>query len=103
MAKLSKLAGKKPIPLSFEGVFIKNLPAKVIEEKFGDVEGKMQKDQEAVIVDLFTNLICDKDGKPFEDCTDFDSIVSVLSVTDIHSIVSAIPEALAPSPKTLGK
>ena len=103
MAKLSKIANTKPIALSFEGVYIRNLPAKVIDDKFGNIQEKLAEDQEAVIVSLFTDLICDEDGTPFEDCSTFDEITAALSVSDIHQIVSAIPEALSPSATNSGK
>jgi len=103
MAKLSKVSSKKPIPLSVEGVFIKNLPAKAIDEKFGNIQEKLMNDQEAVIVSLFTDLICDADGNQFEDCNTFDEITSALSILDIQSIVASIPKALIPDPVTSGK
>lgn len=103
MAKLSKIANTKPIALSFDGVYIKNLPAKVIEEQFGDIESKLAENPEAVIVSLFTDLICDEAGEAFEDCGTFGEITAVLSITDIHGIISAIPEALSPSATNSGK
>jgi len=103
MAKLSKVSNKKPIPLSVDGVFIKNLPAKTIDEKFGNIQEKLAQDQEAVIVSLFTDLICDEDGNQFEDCGTFDEIASALSILDIQSIVAAIPNALVPDPISSGK
>ena len=103
MAKLSKIANTKPIALSFEGVFIRNLPAKVVDEKFGNIQEEMAKDQKGVIVSLFTDLICDEDGTPFEDCSTFDEITMALSVKDIHQIISSIPEALSPSATNAGK
>lgn len=103
MAKLSKIANKKPIALSVEGVFIKNLPAKIIDEKFGNIQEKMAEDQAAVIVSLFTDLICDEDGNQFEDCDTFDKITEVLSVLDIQVIIQAIPKALMPDVTDAGK
>lgn len=103
MAKLSKVSNKKPIPLSVKGVFIKNLPAKTIDEKFGNIQEKLEQDQEAVIVSLFTDLICDEDGNQFEDCLTFDDIAAALSILDIQSIVAAIPKALMPDAIASGK
>ena len=103
MAKLSKISNKKPIPLSVEGVFIRNLPAKVIDEKFGNIQEKLEKDQEGVILSLFTDLICDEDGNNFEDCDTFDKITEALSILDIQTIVGAIPKALMPNAVEAGK
>ena len=98
MAKLNSVSNKKPIPLSVEGVFIRNLPAKAIDEKFGNIQQRMEEDQEAVILSLFTDLICDGEGNQFEDCQTFDDITSNLSILDIQSIILAIPKSLAPDP-----
>ena len=103
MAKLSKISRNKPIPLSVEGVYINNLPAKVIDDKFGNIHEKLAEDQEGVIVSLFSDLICDEDGKPFEDCDTFEKITGALSILDIQMIVKAIPEALSPDTATGGK
>jgi hypothetical protein len=103
MAKLSSVSNTKPIALSFPGVFIRNLPAKVIDIKFGNISKDIEEDQEAVIVMVFNDLLCDEAGAGFEDCGSFDEITSSLSVSDIHSIMNAIPEALAPNGSTEGK
>tara|TARA_B110000858_G_scaffold55789_1_gene64837 strand:+ start:2548 stop:2859 length:312 start_codon:yes stop_codon:yes gene_type:complete len=103
MAKLSKLVSNKPIALSVDGMFVRNLPAKVVQEKFGNINEDLAKDQEAVIVSLFTELLCDENGDVFEDCGSFDEITSILSVVDIHRIVLAIPEAISPSAVNAGK
>lgn len=103
MAKLSTVANNKPIALSVEGVFIRNLPAKVIDMKFNSIATDIEKDQEAVIVSIFNDLICDADGNNFEDCGTFDEITSVLSVMDIQRIMEAIPEAISPSVSNEGK
>ena len=103
MAKLSKISNSKPIALSVEGVFIKNLPAKAIDEKFGNIQEKLVADQEGVIVSLFTDLICDEDGNQFEDCDTFDKITEALSILDIQTIVAAIPKALMPNVTGGGK
>lgn len=103
MAKLSKISNSKPIALSVEGVFIKNLPAKTIDEKFGNIQEKLVEDQEAVIVSLFTDLICDEEGNQFEDCDTFDKITEALSILDIQTIVQAIPKALMPDVISEGK
>ena len=103
MAKLSKLVNNKPIALSVDGMFVRNLPAKVVQEKFGNINEDLAKDQEAVIVSLFTELLCDENGDAFEDCGSFDEITSILSVVDIHKIVLAIPEAISPNAVNAGK
>lgn len=103
MAKLSKISSNKPVALSVEGVYIHNLPAKAIDEKFGNIQQKLEEDQASVIVSLFTDLICDEDGNQFEDCDTFDKITEALSILDIQMIVKAIPEALAPNAVTGGK
>ena len=97
MAKLSSVANIKPIPLDIEGVYVRNLPAKVVDDKFGRINLDIEDDQQAVIVSLFTDLICDADGNMFEDCDTFESITSSLSVMDIQAIVEAIPQAIAPT------
>tara|TARA_R110000764_G_scaffold47303_1_gene105743 strand:- start:307 stop:615 length:309 start_codon:yes stop_codon:yes gene_type:complete len=97
MAKLSSVANKKPIALDIEGVYVRNLPAKIVDDKFGRINLDLEDDQQAVIVSLFTDLICDADGNNFEDCETFESITSSLSVMDIQAIVEAIPQAIAPS------
>jgi hypothetical protein len=100
MAKLSKISRTKPIKTSVEGVFIRNLPAKVVEEKFGSVHAMEDGNQEAMVLSIFTDLICDEDGNAFEDCATFDDISASLSVLDIQTIIAAIPEALSPSTTT---
>tara|TARA_R110000824_G_scaffold44036_3_gene128449 strand:+ start:881 stop:1192 length:312 start_codon:yes stop_codon:yes gene_type:complete len=97
MAKLSSIANTTPIALSVPGVFVRNVPAKVIDDKFGNIAADLEKDQEAVIVSLFTDLLCDEDGAAFEGCGTFDEIAEVLSIGDIHAIMAAIPVALAPN------
>ena len=97
MAKLSSVSNKKPIALDIDGVYVRNLPAKLIDDKFGRINLDIEDDQQAVIVSLFTDLICDADGNMFEDCDTFESITSSLSVMDIQAIVEAIPQAIAPT------
>lgn len=103
MAKLSKVSNTKPIPLSFEGVFIRNLPAKAIEDKFGNIGSDLQEDQEAMIVAIFTDLICDEKGDKFEGCDTLGEITSALSTMDIQAIMTAIPKALSPDVVNTGK
>tara|TARA_R110000787_G_scaffold2708_7_gene10490 strand:- start:1779 stop:2090 length:312 start_codon:yes stop_codon:yes gene_type:complete len=103
MAKLSTTVKSKPIALSVKGVFIRNLPAKVIDQKFGNIQEQLEEDQEKLIVSIFTDLICDSKGQTFEDCDTFDAITGALSVTDIQAIIQAIPEAISPNPVSTGK
>ena len=103
MAKLSKLVNTKPIALEVDGVFVRNLPAKQVEEQFGNIQLQMETDPEAVISSLFKDLICDEDGVAFEDCDSFDAITSVLPMNTIHAILNAIPKALMPSDANVKK
>ena len=103
MAKLGKLVSTKPIALDVDGVFVRNLPAKQVEEKFGNIQAQMETDPENVIASLFKNLICDEDGEAFEDCDSFDAITEVLPMNTIHAIMNAIPKALMPSESNVKK
>lgn len=96
MAKLSDVRDNKPIPLSVDGMFINNLPAKEMEEKFGNIQQSLLEDQNSVLVAIFSDLICDSEGKPFEDCSTPDEIMAVLSVKDIQAILYAVTKALSP-------
>lgn len=99
MAKISNVLGRKPIPTEVEGVYISDLPAKEVDEKFGDLQELMEKDHEKAITLLFTDLICDENGERFEDCQTFEDITENLSVRALHTIINAIPSALTPEQK----
>ncbi len=103
MAKLSKVKNNKPIPIGVEGIFIHNMPAKQMQDIFGGVNERLSDEPEAVIVELFTKLICDEGGHKFEDVDTYEEILSVLSLKDIQEIVAGISEAMNPNAKDLGK
>lgn len=96
MAKLTNVIERKPIPLSVNGVYIRDLPAKEIEAKFGNIAEEMQEKPEETITLLFNDLICDGEGETFDDVATFEEITDNLSVRAIHEIINAIPEALVP-------
>jgi hypothetical protein len=103
MTKLSKISNSKPIPLAVEGVFMHNLPAKALEEKFGNIQESLRVDQEGVLVSIFTGLVCDEHGEPFEDCGTAEEILSALSIKDIQDILHAVTKALVPNGDNEGK
>lgn len=96
MAKITGLLDNKPVPTSINGIFVKDIPAKMMEEKFGDVEKRIADDPEGMIALFFTDLIVDDNGEPFEDCQTYDEIVAVLSQAKIIRILNAVAEALQP-------
>ena len=97
MAKIANIIKFKPIPLTVEGIFIRDLPAKEIEDKFGDMAKELQEAPENVITRLFTDLLCDEAGEAFEDCQTFEGITESLSVAAINDIINAIPVAMMPN------
>ena len=103
MAKLGKVKNSKPLSFGVDGVFIKNIPAKRMQQMFGNIEEKLANEPEGVVVELFNELICDEDGAAFEDVGTYDAITEVLSVTDIREIMEAIAETMNPNAKDLGK
>ena len=103
MAKLSKFKKNKPIPIGVDGIYIHNLPAKVMQDTFGGINDKAQTDPEAVVVELFNTLVCDENGDAFEDVGTYDDIMSVLSLKDIQEIMQGIAETINPGAKDLGK
>ena len=103
MAKLSKLVSTKPIALEVDGVYVRNLPAKQVDEQFGNIQEQLETDPEAVIARLFKDLICDEDGVAFEDCDSFEAITAILPMNTIHSILNAVPKALMPSESNVKK
>ena len=74
MARLSKVKNNSPIPIGVEGIFIHNMPAKQMQDIFGGVNERLSDEPEAVIVELFTKLICDEGGHKFEDVDTYEEI-----------------------------
>lgn len=103
MAQLSKLKSKKPIPIGVDGIFIHNMPAKQMQDIFGNMEERLTNEPENVIVELFNKLICDSDGDTFEDVATYEAILEVLSLKDIQEIIVGIGEAMNPNAKDVGK
>jgi len=103
MAQLAKLKNNKPIPIGVDGIFIHNMPAKKMQDIFGNMEERLSKEPENVIVELFNKLICDDKGETFEDVATYDAILEVLSLKDIQGIMSGIAETMNPNAKDLGK
>ena len=103
MTKLSTLVNNKPIPLSFAGVYVKNIPAKEAEAHFGDIQNEVTANPEAVITRMFQLLICDENGDMFEDMTDYDAITAVLPLAIIHGILNEVPSALMPTDANVKK
>jgi hypothetical protein len=103
MAQLSKVKNNKPIPIGVEGIFIHNMPAKQMQDIFGNMNERLKTEPETVILELFTKLICDDKGETFEDVATYDSILDVLSLKDIQEIMTGIAETMNPSNKDLGK
>lgn len=103
MAQLSKLKSKKPVPIGVDGIFIHNMPAKQMQDIFGGLNERLADEPEAVIVELFTKLICDDKGDAFEDVGSYDAILEVLSLKDIQEIMVGITKAMNPNAKDLGK
>ena len=103
MAKLAKFKNNKPLPIGVEGIFIHNMPAKKMQDIFGSINERIKTEPEVVVVELFTKLICDDKGDPFEDVGTYEDILEVLSVKDIQEIMSSIAETINPNAKDLGK
>ena len=103
MAKLAKHLNKKPIKTTFDGIYVRNLPAKAMEKQFGGIQERIETEQQAVIEELFNNLVCDEDGEAFEDCTTFDEITDVMSLKDIQEIMQAVAVAINPAAADAGK
>ena len=103
MAQLSKVKNNKPIPIGVDGIFIHNMPAKQMQDIFGNMNERLKTEPETVILELFTKLICDDKGETFEDVATYDSILEVLSLKDIQEIMTGIAETMNPSNKDLGK
>ena len=103
MTKLSKVKSKKPLPTDVEGVFVRNIPAKKAQDLFGDMDARIGTEAEAVIVELFNNLVCDDKGNTFDDVETFGAIMEVLSMVDIQEIMLAVAFAINPSAKDLKK
>lgn len=91
---IASLFPNNPIQTELPGVFIKDLPAKVMEQEFGNLNQLLNEDPEAGITKLFQGLICDADGNPFEDCQTYEAITATLSVASIKRIVTAAGKAL---------
>jgi hypothetical protein len=103
MAQLSKVKNNNPIPIGVEGIFIHNMPAKQMQDIFGNMNERLKTEPETVILELFTKLICDDKGETFEDVATYDAILEVLSLKDIQEIMTGIAETMNPSNKDLGK
>lgn len=97
MAKLSKLKNRKPLYIGIDGIFIQNMPAKQMQDLFGNMETRLGEEPEVVVVDLFSKLICDEEGNAFEDVSTYDEIISALSMKDIQEIMTAITTTVSPS------
>jgi len=103
MAKLSNTKNNKPIPIGTEGIYIHNMPAKQMQDIFGVSNERLAEDPEAVVVELFTKLVCDSDGEQFEDVGTYEAILEVLSLKDIQEITRGIAEAMNPNALDVGK
>lgn len=103
MAQLSNFKSNKPIATDFGGVFVRNLPAKQLQDIFGNLTERLEKEPEVVIVELFGSLVCDENGDTFEDVGSYDAIMEVLSLRDIEQIMTAVAGAMGPGQKDLGK
>lgn len=103
MAQISKLRDSKPLPTDIKGIYIHNLPAKRMQDLFGDLETRLANDPEVVVVQMFNELVCDEDGNTFEDVATYDQIMSALSIKDIQDIMRAIAATVNPAAKDLGK
>lgn len=105
--KISQIAKSRVIPLSVhEDIYIKDLPAKEYEamfKVFSDGEQDEDKTKE-FLVTIFNDMICDKDGNPFEDLAgkSYEEIVEVLPIGLMWEIVHDIPNVIVPGQKTLG-
>lgn len=103
MAQLSKVRNSKPLPIGIDGIYIKNLPAKHMQELFGSIEARLAEDPEVVIVELFNELICDEKGDVFDDVATYDEIIGAVSLKDIYEIMSGIATTVNPTAADLGK
>lgn len=103
MAQLSKVRNSKPLPIGIDSVYIKNLPAKRMQELFGSIETRITQDPEVVIVELFNELICDENGDVFDDVATYDDIMGAVSIKDIHEIMNGIATTVNPTANDLGK
>lgn len=112
MSKLGDIVKDKIIPLeSLPGVYVRDLPAKQVEELFKSAPKEAIDNEEVneessdFISRIFQELICDADAKVFEDLVDADAekISSLLSLNVMWSIMKEAPEALLPQGLDLGK
>lgn len=102
--RISDLNKNKVIALPVEGVFIKDLPAKQFEIMFKDADKQLEEENKDFVVKIFKELICDKDGNPFEDLVDvdYDGLTEILSLKTLHDIIYSIPKAVVPAGVDLG-
>ena len=57
MTKLAEITSKKVLPLSVEGVYIRDLPMKQFEEMFKDADERLASEDKSFVVEIFQKLV----------------------------------------------
>ncbi|WP_069299891.1 hypothetical protein [Neptunicoccus sediminis] len=99
MSKLSNIVNRKPLATSFEGLFVRDLSLKQIEQDFSNLQAELEQDAPKAIVKVFVGLLCDENGESFEDVQDWESIQELFSNTTIAAIMEEVGDALNPNSK----
>ena len=103
MAKLGKLQESNLIPTEVPGIFIKDLPYKLFDGIYKEVNAKLaEEDVIGAVVVLFNDLIVAEDGTKFEDALTPEDVQDNISVRMIQQIMEALPKALGVNEDKLG-
>ena len=102
--KLADLQKDRVIETEVDGVFIRDLSMKEFENMFGNAEERLKAEDKDFIVQIFREVVCDENGKVFDDLVDadYDYLCSALSVNLMFDIIYSIPKAIAPKGVDLG-
>ena len=98
MAKLNKIIKPSLIPLvsEFEGLYVRDLPAKQLQERFVNIQKDMEDKPNETIVALFSNLICDETGETIDEFQNEELILDNLSVKQIQGLLESLILAVTP-------
>ena len=103
MAKLPNSITARVIPIpGYEGLFIRDLPAAQFSEMFA--EEKVAEDEEQIIVEVFSKIICDASGDSFDEFQvgKAEDLQATVSINVIYDIMQAIPTLIVPNGVDLG-
>lgn len=102
--KLQTIMKNRVLPLDIDAeVYVRDLPTKQMQAVFGTLEEDMKEKPEETILKLFTDVICDKDGKKFEGFKTYEDLEEALSLRFLTDVISAIPVAIVPGAADAGK